>query len=155
MLEEGSASLIMMALKDRSLHKIRLGYACALALLVSACSGHKGFVGTWKRTDSNAGSKSSFTFNADHTMSFTASNGPKQTPYTLTGLGTWSATQKELTVTPLSMDLEGLPAQQKQMLWPYLQKQINVPQTGPIEWKNDDEFVLTKDKIQQVFDRVN
>jgi hypothetical protein len=95
------------------------------------------------------------TFNADQTMSFVATNGPKQTTaYNLSGLGTWKASDKDLTVTPLTMQLDGLDPVSKMKLQRYIQAQVNVPQTGPVAWKGDDEFVCTKNGVAQDFQRV-
>lgn len=94
------------------------------------------------------------TFNSDHTMSFTAANGPNQVPYKLSGMGNWSSTDKDLTVVPLSMQLDGLSPMQKARLMPYINAQINVAQTGPVVWKGDDEFILTKNRVAQDFKRV-
>ena len=94
------------------------------------------------------------TFNADHTMSFTAKNGPKQMPYSLTGIGTWSSTEKDLTVTPASMTLDGLNSTAKSKMEHYLQAELNKPQTGAVAWKSDNEFVCKKDGVDQDFRRV-
>ena len=94
------------------------------------------------------------TFNADQTMSFAASNGPKQAPYKLTGMGTWKATDKDLTVVPAAMQLDMQDRVAKMRLTPYIEKQVNVPQTGPVVWKSDDEFICTKNGVAQHFRRV-
>jgi hypothetical protein len=95
------------------------------------------------------------TFNADQTMSFSATNGPKQAPYKLTGLGTWKSTEKDLTVIPATMNLEMQDQVAKAKMAPFIQAQINVAQTGPVVWKGDDEFVCTKNGVAQDFRRVN
>ena len=122
--------------------------------LSTGCHGKAGFVGTWKTTAPGQGSDATMTFNSDHTMSFTAANGPNQVPYKLSGMGNWSSTDKDLTVVPLSMQLDGLSPMQKARLMPYINAQINVAQTGPVVWKGDDEFILTKNRVAQDFKRV-
>lgn len=112
-------------------------------------------MGTWQTTTTaQGGADSRMTFNADHTMSFTAKNSPTQMPYTLTGLGTWSSTEKDLTVTPASMTLDGLNPVAKARMEPYLQATLNKPQTGPVIWKSDDEFICKKNGVDQDFKRV-
>lgn len=126
-----------------------------LTLVGVGCNKPAGFVGTWKTTTpAQGGSDSTMTFNADGTMSFMATNGPKQAPYKLTGLGSWKSTEKELTVTPATMNLEGLTMEAKAKLMPYIQAQVNVPQTGPVTWKGEDEFICTKNGVEQDFKRV-
>ena len=123
--------------------------------MVVGCHKATGFAGTWKTTQSNqGGSVATMTFNSDQTMSFVAMNGPKQQPYKLTGMGTWSGKDNQLTVTPMTMDLEGLTPVNKAKMQPYLNAQINVAQTGPVVWKGNDEFVCTKNGIAQDFKRV-
>jgi hypothetical protein len=125
------------------------------SLLLLGCSKPKGFVGTWKTsTAAEGGSDSTMTFNADETMSFVATNGPKQAPYKLTGMGTWKSTDKDLTVTPAAMNLEMQDVTAKAKLLPYIQQQVNVAQTGPVVWKGEDEFVCTKNGVEQDFKRV-
>ena len=133
-----------------------LAGSCIALLLVMTCGCHKseGIVGTWKTSQSNQGSDATMTFNPDKTMSFTAANGPKQIPYKLTGIGTWSCDGKQLTVTPLAMDLNGLPDEAKAKLMPYIKAQINVPQSGPVQWKGEDEFICTKNGVAQHFKRI-
>jgi hypothetical protein len=131
--------------------------ACLIVVLgVFGCQKKAGFVGTWKTSaaETQGGSESTMTFNADQTMSFVAFNGPNQTAYKLSGMGTWKSSEKELTVTPASMNLEGVTPITKAKLTPYLQAQVNVAQTGPVEWKGEDEFVCTKNGIAQDFKRV-
>jgi len=94
------------------------------------------------------------TFNPDQTMSFTAENGPKQLPYKLTGIGTWKTEGNKLTVTPMTMQLDGLSPQAKAKLQPFVDAQLNIPQTGPVEWKGSDEFVCTKNGVAQDFKRI-
>ena len=114
-----------------------------------------GFSGSWQTTQANQnGSIATMTFNPDQTMSFVATNGPKQQPYKLTGMGNWIAKDNQLTVTPLTMQLDGLSPDQKAKLMPYINAQINVPQTGPVVWKGDDEFICTKNGVAQDFKRV-
>lgn len=136
-------------------NRVRL-YILALMVLVflTGCRRQSGFVGTWRTPAPGQGSDATMTFNADHTMSFVASNGPKQVPYKLTGMGNWSATDRELTVVPLSMQLDGLSPLQKAKLMPYINAQLNVAQKGPVVWKGSDEFILTKNRIPQDFKRV-
>src|SRR4051812_21825439 len=92
----------------RRLAHLLIPCACVVVLASVGCkSKPAGFVGTWQTTTSaQDGTESTMTFNSDQTMSFTASNAPKQSPYKLTGMGTWKATDKELTVTPAAMNLE-------------------------------------------------
>lgn len=136
-------------------NRVRL-FIVLLSVLVfsTGCEPKGGFVGTWRTPAPGQGSDATMTFNADRTMSFVASNGPKQAPYKLTGMGNWSATNNVLTVIPLSMQLDGLSPLQKAKLMPYINAQINVAQTGPVVWKGNDEFILTKNRIQQDFKRV-
>ena len=94
------------------------------------------------------------TFNSDQTMSFVATNGPKQQPYKLTGMGNWSVKENQLTVTPVTMQLDGLSPDQKAKLMPYINAQLNLAQTGPVVWKGDDEFVCTKNGVAQDFKRI-
>lgn len=129
---------------------------CVLIILLGAlgCKKPAGFVGTWKTSTAGQGSDSTMTFNADQTMSFVATNSAKQAPYKLTGMGTWKATDKDLTVTPASMDLDMQDAAIKAKTMPYIKAQLNVAQTGPVVWKSDDEFVCTKNGVVQNFVRV-
>ncbi len=122
-------------------------------VFATACKHQDGFVGTWKTPAPAQGSDATMTFNPDHTMSFVATNGPSQTPYKLTGIGNWSSKDKMLTVIPLSMQLDGLSPMQKAKLMPYINAQLKVAQTGPVVWKGNDEFILTKNRIVQDFKR--
>jgi hypothetical protein len=140
-----------------------LGLLLVLSACVLGCShrtdevgSHKtGFVGTWRNSIAGNGSYSTMTFNADHTMSFVATNGPKQAQYKLSGLGTWSASGDSLTVVPLSMQLENVTPAARAKLQPYLDAQIHVPQTAPVVWKGTDAFVQTKNGVEQNFKRVD
>jgi hypothetical protein len=134
-----------------------LGGIASVTFLLALTGCHKpvSFVGTWKTTSSSqGGSDSTMTFNADKTMSFSATNGPKQSPYKLTGMGTWKSTDKDLTVIPAGMQLDMPDASAKAKVEPYLKAQVNVPQTGPVVWKNKDEFICTKNGVAQHFQRV-
>ncbi len=128
--------------------------AALLCLCGSACSHKSGFVGTWRNSIAGNGSYSTMTFNADHTMSFVATNGPKQGKYRLTGFGTWSASGESLTVVPLSMELDDVTPETRAKLKPYLDAQIHVAQTAPVVWKGPDAFVQTKNGVEQNFKRV-
>ena len=87
-------------------------------------------------------------------MSFVATNGPGQVKYKLTGQGAWKLDNNSLTVVPLAMSLENVSPKDLATLNPYIQAQVKVAQIGPLEWKGDDEFVLTKDGVKQDFKRV-
>ncbi len=126
-----------------------------VALSCMGCKKPRTFIGTWQTTTATqGGADSKMTFNPDHTMSFTAKNGPTQMPYTLTGFGTWSSTEKDLTVTPASMTLDGLNPVAKARMEPYLQASVSKPQTGVVIWKSDDEFICRKAGVDQDFKRV-
>jgi len=142
----------------RFVSKVALILPCVLlaSMTLTGCQKKPaGFVGTWQTTTSaQGGSDSTMTFNADQTMSFSATNGPKQAPYKLTGFGTWKSTDKDLTVTPATMQLDMQDAMAKMKMMPFIRQQINVPQSGPVLWKGDDEFVCTKNGVAQDFKRV-
>lgn len=89
------------------------------------------------------------TFNADKTMSFSATAGTK----TRKGTGTWSATEKDLTITALSMVLEGFTDKEKAQLKPDIDKQLNVAQTASFTWKDPDTLVITRADSAQKFTR--
>jgi uncharacterized protein DUF5004 len=153
------------------------GALCILILagLTAGCKQQQpGFVGSWETNTSvqkedpkikaqllklgmkqTAQSKARMTFNADNTMSFSASEVPGQMHYILKGVGTWSATATDLTVTPASMELTELPADYIAKLKPSIDQNLNKPQTGKFEWKGPDEFILTKPNLApQDFKRI-
>jgi len=117
--------------------------------------GPPSFVGKWTCKAGAQGSNSSFTFNADGTMSFVATNGPKQVPYKETGMGTWSASAKALSVTPVTVQLDCPSKADRAKLLPYVNAQVNVKSTSPFVWKGNDEFLLSQSGVQQDFKRSN
>ena len=132
------------------------GVALSLLLVASSGCSHKtGFVGTWENSIPGNGSLSRITFNADHTMSFVATNGPKQEPYKLTCQGTWSQSGDSLTMVPLSMQLDNVTAKRRIELTPYVNAQLNKPQSAPVVWKGPNAFVQPKDGVDQNFKRVD
>ncbi|HEY3782909.1 MAG TPA: hypothetical protein VGL56_17630 [Fimbriimonadaceae bacterium] len=112
------------------------------------------FVGTWKHVASGSESNATLTFNSDGTMSFTASNGPKLQPYSEKGIGKWDANGNQLSMTPLSIEIQTPSPATTAKLMPYVKKQEKVRSSAPVIWKGNDEFVVTRDKADQDFQRV-
>jgi hypothetical protein len=112
------------------------------------------FIGSWQHIAKDAGSNATLTFNPDGTMSFTATNGPKQQPYQEKGIGKWEMTGGQLSMTPLSIDFQTPSAANTKKLLPYVKKQENVRSSAPFRWEGQNKFVLTKDKAEQDFERI-
>jgi hypothetical protein len=114
----------------------------------------KTLVGKWDCKASSDGSNVVFTLNPDKTMSFTATNGPKQPVFTETGVGTWDSTDKEFAITPLTIQIQCPSKTQEKALQSYVNKQVKVRSESPYSWVSANEFVVPKNGVSQHFKRV-
>jgi hypothetical protein len=150
------------------MHK-HLCLALVLAIALVSCKpAEKSFVGTWQ-IDSSSNSKDLkmvATFKADQTVVMTAKgqldfgpglaqlgvSGPQN--ITLTSQNTWSADDKNLSVTTGDITLTGLPPTAEQAFMSRAASTKGKVQKLPFEWKSNDQFVLGSGSQTQTFTRV-
>ena len=122
----------------------RIAIVGALALLaVCGCKKGPSFAGAWVTDVPNFGTQTMH-LNEDKTWNIDMSQKIQTFDIKATIKGTWSNTDKEMSLTTSDIQLSGLPPQLEALA---------KTQTGTYVWNGDDEFTFTVGGKSQTFKR--